>query len=229
MKSCQFCGKEYEDDLIQCPECDGAVSEVALEEAPIVSEIAETDPIATDVHVEDAENPNTVFENEDEVTGHDEAGATEVDSEEIRTSEQDVLPEKAAPAKKKRRGLASAIIGIIFSALGICPYAIINLTILFGGVLVAIAFPYLLALSPFAIPALYVISIVTAVIALIICFIGFFTSVIALAKKNKLGIAGLTVSILSSALIVLTESVVIILPYVLPKAIQFLTSLTNIG
>ena len=228
MKSCQFCGKEYEDDLIQCPECDGAVSEVALEEAPIISEIAETDPIATEVHVEDAENPNTVFENEDEVTGH-ETGASEADSEEIRTSEQDVVPEKAAHAKKKLRGLASAIIGIVFSLLGICPYVLIHVAMLFGGILIAVVFPYLLALSPFALPVLYVTSIVTGVIALIICFIGFFTSVIALAKKNKLGIAGLTVSILSSALIVLTEAVVIVLPYVLPKALQFLISLTNIG
>ena len=87
--------------------------------------------------------------------------------------------------------------------------------------IVAVFLPYMLALTPIMLPVIFVITAAVSVIACIFCFIGFILSIVALAAKgNKLGIAGLLMSILFPIVIIATEAISIAIPFVLQIALR---------
>lgn len=117
---------------------------------------------------------------------------------------------------KKKRGLAPAILGIVFPGASTSLCLIMHLIAIPISLIVAVLLPYLLALTPIMLPVIFVITAAVSVIACIFCLIGFFLSIVALAAKgNKLGIAGLLMSILFPLVIIATEAISIAIPFVL--------------
>lgn len=122
---------------------------------------------------------------------------------------------------KKKRGLAPAIIGIVFPGMSTSLCLIMHLIAIPISLIVAVFLPYMLALTPIMLPVIFVITAAVSVIACIFCFIGFILSIVALAAKgNKLGIAGLLMSILFPIVIIAAEAISIAIPFVLQIALK---------
>ena len=194
MKTCQFCGKEFEDELNICPICGGKETEPQSEAAENALTEAEETTAEEHEHVEDIPEPQ---------------------------------PVKRKKKRKKTRGWASAIIAIIFPSIGLGISLIAHISIIIATVVIALILPYLLALTPIALPVAEVCTIIVSIIACFFCFIGFFLSIVALVKKNLLGIAGLSLSILSPIAIIVMEVVAIATPYLLQFLTQLIPSLVN--
>ncbi len=148
---------------------------------------------------------------------------TESKSVSLATDAEAAESENIKSRKKRRPGLASAIVGTVFPFVSTATCLIVHLSILLITVLIALLFPYLLALSPMAIPVINVVTVAVSVIACIFSLIGFLLSIVALAAKgNKLGIAGLLMSIFSPIIIFASEAISIATPSLLQRIFDFL-------
>ena len=199
MKVCTICGKEYEDTLTACPEC-GAVEKDSVSEIT-EDAIAENDPIPSE---------------EDILTDCREKTASDEQENSID------VPQEAPLKKKKRRGRGAAVCGIVFPSLGLASGILTHAVIVIAVVLITVVLPYLLALTPIATPVTAVVTAIISVFACFFCFIGFLLSIIALVKKNKLGIAGLLMSIFFTLAIIAIEIISIATPYALQSMIKII-------
>ena len=218
MKTCKFCGKEFEDELVICPECG------MQEDAPVLQD---TDASTTEVESIPSNEEFSTTGTKDSgkslepILSEEDSAADENEDASLEEPENDIDHAEPEPKKrKKKRGLAHTIIGIIFPSVGLNISILSHALILIATVIIAVAFPYLLALAPIAIPISSLCTLLISVAACFLCFIGFLLSVIALVKKNLLGLTGLLFSIFFPALIIIVEIIAIISPYALQLLIQ---------